>query len=98
MHCRADTGRFCDDSDSDNCSVWPGDDCRVRNLQARGKYKEQPGILVPYTSVHSATRVENETVADSHFHQVSLGWDCTLMSLVWPFPFANLWTVTQHSC
>lgn len=26
------------------------------------------------------------------------GWNHILMSLVWPFPFANLWTVTQHSC
>lgn len=56
MHCSVDTGSFCNGSDSANCNVWPGADCRVKNLEARWKYKEQSCIFVPSTSPRTQRR------------------------------------------
>lgn len=36
-----------------------------------------------------------KAISDGEVHQLSLGRNHTLMSVVWPFPFPNLWTVTQ---
>lgn len=48
--------------------------------------------------INKVKKNNSQSVSVNKSYQVSLGWNHILMSLVWPFPFANLWTVTQHSC
>lgn len=76
-----------------NCNFWPHVGKNQDGTIEGSRVSLSPKLCSALSDVSG-----NETVADSNFHQVSLGWDCALMSFVWPFLFANLWTVTQHSC